>query len=242
MSGNNIVRVIIIQIVTIVVLAALLFGGYIYYTNSINYVTSQDAQVTGKIIPVTVQYAGRLSSWNAAVNSTVNAGDMLGAQSNSSVLAMNAGLNSLVHSSKSLANRVLTSENITSPITGTVIQNNANVGQIVQPGQILAQVVNLNELYVTANVPETEIRHVTVGQNVDITIDGVPNNTFKGTVERIGDTTQSMFSVVPNVTMASGSYTKVMQRIPVEISLGSYSGKPLLPGMSAAVTIHVNNN
>nr|NNM91219.1 HlyD family efflux transporter periplasmic adaptor subunit [Bacilli bacterium] len=241
MAGNNVIRLIAIQIITIIVLAALLFGGYIYYTNSINYVTSTDAQVDGTIVPITVPLSGTLSSWNGSVNTTVNAGDVLGMESNGSVLATNPSLVPL-YKNKKMKAKINNAEMITSPITGTVIQNNATNGQMVQPGQILADVVNLNSLYITANIPETEIRHVSVGQRVDVNIDGIPNTTFQGTVEQIGNVTQSVFSLVPNVTTASGSYTKVLQRVPVKISLGNYSGKPLLPGMSAEVTIHVNNN
>ncbi|KUO95148.1 HlyD family secretion protein [Ferroacidibacillus organovorans] len=243
MANSSIVRVILINLIVLVVLIGALFGGYLYYTNSINFVTSQDAQVTGTIVPITVQYAGRLNTWDAAVNTTVNQSDVLGTESNSSVLAMNPLLSGLVAHNATYRQRLDNAESILSPISGTIIQNNAQNGQVVQPGQVLAEVVNLGDLNVTANIPETEIRHVMVGQNVDVAIDGIPNTTFKGTVQSIGNATQSAFSLVPNISAASGSYTKVVQRIPVVISLnGGYSGKPVVPGMNAVVTIHVNNN
>ncbi len=243
MAANSLVRVIVINIVVIIVVVALLFGGYIYYNNSVNYVSSQDAQVTGTVVPITVQFSGKINNWYASVNSTVNQGETLGTESNSSVLAMNAGLSQAVAHSSQLQKNLKNREQVTAPITGTVIQNNVSTGQIVQPGQVIAQMVNLNTLYVTANIPETDINQVNVGQKVDVTIDGIPNTTFNGTVMKIENATQSAFSEVPNLTSMSGSYTKVMQRIPVLISLDQgYSGKPIVPGMNAEVRIHVNNN
>ncbi len=243
MAGSNLFRMILINVIVIIVLIGILFGGYFYYTNSVNYVTTQDAQVTGTIVPITVEFGGRLDSWNASVNTTVNQGDSLGSENSSSVLAMNPQLQTVTARSTTLANKLTEAESVTSPISGTIIQNNVQAGQIVQPGQVLAEVVNLNDLNVTANIQEGEIRHVSVGQTVDISIDGIPNTTFKGTVQSIGNATVAAFSIVPNLTAAQGSYTKVIQRIPVVISLnGGYSGKALVPGMSASATIHINNN
>ena len=243
MAGTSVVRVILINIIVIIVLFALIIGGYFYYTGATNYVTTSDAQVTGQIIPITVPYAGKLNHWYAAVNSTVNQGDLLGSESSKSVLAMNPGLGALVSHNQSAAQKLTNFESVTSPISGTIIQNTASPGEFVQPGQVLAQVVDLGNLNVTANVPETEIRHVSVGQTVDVYIDGIPNTDFKGVVKSIGNTTNSVFSIIPNATAAQGSYTNVVQRIPVVISLnGGYAGKALVPGMSASVVIHINSS
>lgn len=238
----SVVRMILINIIVIVVLIAALFGGYFYFTNATNYVSTDDANVTGTIVPITVPFAGRLASWDVSVNSTVSAGSTLGTESDSSVLAMNAGLEAAVAHNAKYRNRLTEMETVTSPVAGTVIQDNAAPGEVVQPGQTLARVVNLSQLTITANVPETQIRRVQVGQTANVTIDGIPNTTFKGTVARIGDTTTSVFSLVPNLSAASGPYTKVVQRVPVVINLGGYSGQPLMPGMSAEVSIQVNSN
>ncbi len=243
MAATSVVRVVLINIIVIIVLFALILGGYFYYIGTTNYVTTNDAQVTGQIVPITVPFAGKLNHWYAALNSTVNQGDLLGSEANQSVLAMNPGLGALVSRDRTAARKLSNFESVTSPISGTIIQNTASPGQIVQPGQVLAQVVNLGNLNITANVPETEIRHVSVGQTVDVYIDGIPNTDFKGTVQTIGNTTNSVFSIIPNTTAAQGSYTNVVQRIPVVISLnGGYAGKALVPGMSASVVIHINSN
>ena len=243
MAVSSLWRMLLINIIVVLVLVSLLLGGYVYYVNSINYVSTQDAQVTGKIIPVTVPFAGRLSSWQIGVNDTLLAGDVLGTVSNGSVMSMNGGLAQLTATNSTARQRLANMETVTSPITGTVIQNSAHAGEVVQPGEVLAEVVDLNQLAVTANIPETEIRHVSVGQTVNVTVTAIPNTVFKGTVKRIGMAATSIFSLVPNLSAASGSYTKIVQRIPVVISLdGGYSGQPLLPGMNADVTIQVNNN
>jgi multidrug resistance efflux pump len=241
MAGSTVVRMILIQVIVIVVLISLLFGGYFYYTNSINYITTDDAQVTGMIVPITVPLSGQLSSWNVTINSTVNQGDALGALDHQSLLAANQGIAQLIASNSAASQKVSTWENITSPITGTVIQSNVNPGQMLQPGQVLAEVVDLNKLDVTANIQESDIGNVKIGQVVDVTLDGIPNTTFKGSVQSIGEMTESAMSLVPNVTSASGSYTKLIQRIPVVISLNdSYSSKSIVPGMNATATIHIN--
>lgn len=242
-SNNSPIRMIFINVLVIIVLVVLLFGGYVYYTNSVNYVSTSDAQVTGMIVPITVEYGGQLSAWYASTNSTVNQGEVLGTENGSSVLARNPGLQQLTAHHRKLTNKLTSLESVVSPISGTVIQNNATIGQIVQPGQVLAEVVNLNHLNITANVMETAIRQVSIGQNVDITIDGFSNTSFKGVVQSIGQATVAEFSMVPNLTVAQGAYTKVAQRIPVVISInGGYSGQALVPGMSASVAIHINNS
>ncbi len=243
MQGASAIRVILINLIVVIVLFALIIAGYFYYTNSTNYVTSQDAQVAGVIVPITVPFTGRINHWYATINSTVNQGDLLGNQLNTSVLALNPGLSQMVAHNSTMSKKLTDEETVTSPISGTIIQNNVTVGQIVQPGQVLAEVVNLGKLNIIANISETEIRHVSVGQTVDISIDGIPNTKFKGTVQSIDDATTSAFSIVPNPDAAQGSFTPVTQRIPVTISLnGGYAGKALVPGMSAHVTIHVNSN
>lgn len=242
MAVSSLWRMLLINIVIVVVLVSLLLGGYVYYVHSINYVSTQDAQVTGKIVPITAPFAGRLSSWQIGANDTMLAGDVAGSMSNASVMSMNGGLAQLTAANATARRRLANMETLTSPITGTVIQNNVHAGEVVQPGEVLAEVVDLNKLVVTADIPETRIRHVAVGQTVNVTVTAIPNTVFRGTVKRIGMATTSIFSLVPNLSAASGPYTKVVQRVPVVISLdGGYSGQPLLPGMNADVTIQVNN-
>ena len=102
------------------------------------------------------------------------------------------------------------------------------------------QVTNLNTVNITAYVDENAINNVKLGQDVDIHIDAYSDTTFKGSVQQIVDATAGSFSLLPTSDNASGNFTKVAQRVPVVITLDGNSGKNVMPGMSAEVTIHIH--
>lgn len=101
---------------------------------------------------------------------------------------------------------------------GVVGKKDMHVGQLVQPGQTMASIVDNSELWVVANYRETQLPNIHVGSKVDITVDAVPGVAFKGTVERISDATGSAYSMIPQDN-ATGNFVKVEQRIPVRIHL-----------------------
>jgi len=129
--------------------------------------------------------------------------------------------------------------NAISPIAGNVISIAAQPGQMVGPGQAIALVTDPN-VSITAYVDESHINDVRVNQGVDVTVDSVPDTTFHGYVRRIIPATASTFSLLPVNNYASGNYTKVAQRIPVQVTLDGLQGKTLIPGSSANVTIHIH--
>jgi membrane fusion protein (multidrug efflux system) len=92
-------------------------------------------------------------------------------------------------------------------------------------------------VWVEANIKETDIRHLSPGMTVDVAIDAYPDQTFSGTVERIGEAATSEFALLPNPN-PSGNFTKVTQRLPVRIALKP-SAIPLRPGMMAVVNIEI---
>lgn len=100
----------------------------------------------------------------------------------------------------------------------------------------LAVVANMNQAYVTANIKEVNINDIKVGQKVDITIDAFPNELFNGKVENIGQSAESVFSLLP-AQNSSGSFTKVTQLIPVKISIDGAANMNLMPGMNASIKI-----
>jgi len=128
-----------------------------------------------------------------------------------------------------------------SPIAGTIIQEGATPGEVLPAGQPLAQVVDLNSLYITAYVEETRISDVHTGQGVDVKIDAVSGTILHGTVTHILPTAASALSAIPTTDYASGNFTKTTQRVPVQITLDGYEGHTLYPGLSATVTIHVHD-
>lgn len=101
---------------------------------------------------------------------------------------------------------------------GVVGKKDIHVGQLVQPGQTMASIVDNSELWVVANYRETQLPNIHVGSKVNITVDAVPGVAFKGTVERISDATGSAYSMIPQDN-GTGNFVKVEQRIPVRIHL-----------------------
>ena len=109
---------------------------------------------------------------------------------------------------------------------------------MVQAGNPIAYAYNLDDLYVTANIDEKDIKDVEVGKDVDVTIDG-QKASIKGKVDSIGKSTAASFSLMPS-SNSDGNYTKVSQVIPVKITLESEPSKQVVPGMNAEVKIHKN--
>ncbi|MBT6276066.1 MAG: HlyD family secretion protein [Chromatiales bacterium] len=126
---------------------------------------------------------------------------------------------------------------IKSPIDGVVSKVFVEPGEYVQAGQRIVLVHNPAKIYVDANIRETDIRRVQLGQMVRIEVDAYPDQAMEGKVGRIGDAATSQFALLPSPN-PSGHFTKVTQRLPVRIDLTQ--GYPdLKPGMMVEVFIHV---
>lgn len=125
-----------------------------------------------------------------------------------------------------------------SPIDGQVVERIGQIGQVVSPGQPILSVSDPGDFWVLAKVKETRMGHVRAGQPVDIDIDTYPSRKFHGHVERILPTSSAEVSLLP-AENASGTFVKVVQRIPVKISVDDAKSEKLLPGMSAEIKIHI---
>ena len=127
---------------------------------------------------------------------------------------------------------------ITATADGVVGKKNIHVGQLVQPGQAMVDIVDNSELWVVANYRETQLPGISLGAKVSIKADAVPDVEFEGTVERISDATGSAFSVIPQDN-ATGNFVKVEQRIPVRIHLEGDKSKlaKLRAGMNVECTV-----
>src|SRR5947207_3023796 len=127
---------------------------------------------------------------------------------------------------------------LTAPSNGVVSKKSVEIGQLVQPGQPLMSVVPLDDVWVTANLKETETADVTPGDSADITVDAYKGVHFRGHVESLSPATGAKFSLLPPDN-ATGNFTKVVQRIPVRIHLDSPVDPThtLRPGMSVVATI-----
>ena len=129
---------------------------------------------------------------------------------------------------------------ISAPLHGIVGHRTAEVGQYVQPGQALMSLVDIDNIWVTANFKETQLKHMKPGQPVEIKVDAISGRKYKGTVQAIGGASGSRFSLFPPEN-ATGNYVKVVQRIPVRILLDPDQNKDhlLRPGMSVVPDVKV---
>ena len=127
---------------------------------------------------------------------------------------------------------------IFAPVSGQV-NKTVVVGLNVQPGQQLLTVVPLDEVWITANFKETQLKEMKVGQKSDIHIDS-SGKTFKGRVDSIAGATGPLFSLLPPEN-ATGNYVKIVQRIPVKIVLdpGENQDHQLRPGMNVVPDVYV---
>jgi membrane fusion protein (multidrug efflux system) len=123
------------------------------------------------------------------------------------------------------------------PIAGRVSQRNMEIGQTVSKGQPLVTIVPLNDVWVTANFKESQLKNMHPGQPVDIDVDAY-GKTFKGHVESIAAATGARFSLLPPEN-ATGNYVKVVQRVPVRIFFepNQDPNHTLRPGMSVEPTV-----
>ncbi len=126
------------------------------------------------------------------------------------------------------------------PSDGYITRKSVEIGNHIQAGQPLMAVVLLDDIWVVANYKETQLENVKPGQKVKIKVDTYPNRIFKGTVDSIMAGTGSVFSLFPPEN-ATGSYVKVVQRIPVKIVFeqGTDPEHILRIGMSVVPTIVV---
>ena len=140
----------------------------------------------------------------------------------------------LEHQKLDLADRT-----IKSPVNGVVDKTFVKVGEYVTPGQRLALVHDPDKIWIEANIKETQIRKLKIGQRVELGVDAYPDIAFEGRVLSIGNATTSEFALLPSPN-PSGNFTKITQRLPVRIALQQKDGL-LRPGMMVEVNIDIRN-
>ena len=125
--------------------------------------------------------------------------------------------------------------NVRSPVRGIVAKMAAKPGETVEDGEIICLVRDLDDIWIVANVKETQLRMVDVGRAAVIRFEAYPDREYTGSVLSIGSVTRSQFSLIPRENL-SEHFVKVVQRIPVRISIDDPYGQ--LPiGLSARVGI-----
>ncbi len=127
--------------------------------------------------------------------------------------------------------------NVVAPVDGVATHKQVEPGQIVQAGQGLLVVVPLQDVWVTANFKETQLKYMKPGQKTEVRVDTY-GKTFRGHVDSIAGATGGVLSLLPPEN-ATGNYVKVVQRIPVKIVLDPISpdNAVLRPGMNVDATV-----
>ena len=130
---------------------------------------------------------------------------------------------------------------IVAPAAGVVTRKSVEIDQNVAAGQNLLTLVSLEDLWVTANFKETQLRHMAAGQPVEIEVDST-DKTYRGAVTQIGGATGSVLSLFPPEN-ATGNYVKVVQRVPVRIDFTDLKNEDpnheLRPGLSVEPKVRV---
>lgn len=127
---------------------------------------------------------------------------------------------------------------VVAPVSG-LVNKSVVEGMNVQPGQIMLNVVPLDEVWITANFKETQLRQMRPGQRVEFDVDS-SGRRYKGHVDSIAGATGPLFSALPPEN-ATGNYVKIVQRIPVKIVLdpGQNNDRLLRPGMSVVPKVYL---
>lgn len=200
----------------IVVIAAV--AGVWLYNNARLYISTDNAYVDGRQLVIGAPAAGKIVNWNGTVGTTFGAGSTVGAIQ-------------------------VTSGNSTSdvpipvPTNATIVQRSAVNNEFVAPGTPLAYAYNMGDLWVTANVKESYLHSLRIGEKVDVTVDSYPGVTLHGQISQIGLATANTFALLPS-SSNNANFTKVLQVVPVKVSIQGYQGLGLIPGLSVSVRIH----
>lgn len=128
---------------------------------------------------------------------------------------------------------------VTAPAAGVVSRKGVEVGQVIQPGQPLFAVIPLENVWVTANFKETQLKNMRAGQRAEVEVDSYGGKTLTGHVDSISPATGARFSLLPPEN-ATGNFVKVVQRVPVKIVLdaGQDPEHRLRAGMSVVPTVY----
>ncbi|ALB44744.1 MULTISPECIES: HlyD family secretion protein [Clostridium] len=216
MKGKR--KILIIGILLVIVVALGSIGFYYWYENAY-YVSTEDARVNADFVSVTPQISGKLLELNVDEGDKVTKNEILARQE----------MNNLPDTS-------VEQSLVRAPIDGIIVKKQGTVGELLSTGQTLITLVDPTKLYISANIEETKLEKVKVGQPVDITIDEYDSQKFSGKVKTIGEISNSAISLLPSST--SGTFTKVVQRVPIKIELDNFDDK-ILPGTNAVIKIHI---
>lgn len=208
--------------------------GYSTYRDGARYVSTDNAQLSGQPVQVGSMNAGRVESINVTVGASVRRDDVLAWVA----LPTQTGMAQNGQPRLGFLGTADTRVEVTAPIDGVVIAVPVGVGASVAQGQPIVSIVDPHQLWVNANIEETSVERVRVGQHVQVHVDAL-NAEVPGRVAAVTPATASSFSLLPS-NNSSGNFTKIVQLVPVRISV-NLGNRPALLGTSAEVKIQVQD-
>ncbi len=205
---------------------------YNMYWEATNFVSTDNAQVSGQTVSVGSINAGRVINISVSIGDVVRRDEVIA----EIALPSQVGLTPSGAPKMDFLGDADSRAVLKSPIDGVVIAVPSAVGANVAQGQALVSLVDPIQLWVNANVDETKVGRVRIGQEADVHIDAM-DVTVTGYVAAITPATAATFSLLPQ-SNTTGNFTKVTQVIPVRIAVNLGADTGLL-GSSASVKIHV---
>ena len=202
----------IIAVIALLVVIGLSVGYYFYWENE-HFLTTDNAKVTATLYTVVPTTSGKLEKLKISQGATVKQDESIA--------------------------RVEDGPNLKAPVSGQVVKCDVVQGQTVSPATSIAVLADTARAYVGANIEETDILKIKEGQEVSVNLDAYPGQTLSGHVELIDQVTQSALKGNTMTLTTSGTYTKVVQLIPVKITLddGMFLGNII--GTNATVKIKI---
>ncbi|MBQ4127569.1 MAG: HlyD family secretion protein [Alistipes sp.] len=125
---------------------------------------------------------------------------------------------------------------VLAPCDGYTGRKEIQQGQLIQPGQTLVDIVDSEEKWIVANYKETQTANISVGCEVEIEVDAVPDHTFKGVVRSVSRATGASFSLMPQDN-SSGNFVKIEQRIPVRIDFAEDNDAVAMERVAAGMNV-----
>lgn len=211
--------------IILIILLVLLVGsggalGYYYWYQGSHFVKTEDARISADQYKVMPQLTARLDHIDVEEGDVLKKNEPIAEQDVSGLEASDL--------SKSV---------VRAPIDGTVLKVQSKEREIGSPSAAIAIMADMKNLYVSANIEETDISRIKLGARVDITLDAIEGESIQGKIRKIGQASNSVFSAIP-ATNTSGNFNKVTQRIPIEIALNVPDGLTLIPGTNVEIKIY----
>ena len=210
-AKRKISKAAVILVAIVILLAGLGIAGYFFYIGTYYYQTD-NARVDTAIYQLTANANGKLINMHVSQGDEVTAGQLLA--------------------------RVENGPFIVSPIDGTVIDVKLQEGDYAIPSSVVMVVAKTSDIYITANVEETNILKIHTGQSVSVSLDAY-GRSFDGYVEDVNSVTSTALTGSATSFTTSGTYTKVTQLIPVKIKLRDNIDLADIIGTNATVKIRI---